>query len=293
MDETIMNAEQPEVVQPENDSAKAAEQQTEAVAKPRDIENMSDDEFAKYLQEVQDGTIQNIAETTSTQSDDGNIGDSDDETGDTDPQEEEAKEIKPYKVYNTHEEFQQDFDRVMGERLKKNRESLDLFDKVKIQARNFYGDAADDMAAVEALIGDLTNQNADRRGVETEEYNRQTQDAEDARRWRERQQAQITQQQQQNAKNEQLRRDIEDVRRVVPSFDFRKAMENETFRKAIMDGASVQTAYMIANKPNPTTKRQPIRQVAMQSGVSGQSDYDPSKLPSDEFRAYIDKQMNR
>ena len=291
MDETMMSAEeevftQPQAAEAEDNSAESqiAEQSAGAVAKPRDIENMSDDDFNEYLKQVQSG---NVPEVPKEEPQD------EPQTEDTEPEDTE-EEIKPYKVYKTHDEFQQDFDRMIGERLKKNRESLDLYDKVKLQARNFYGDAADDTAAVNALLADLTNQNADRRGVETDEYNRQIQDAEDARRWREQQRAASEQEQRQNAQREQLQRDIADVKRIVPAFDFNQAMQNETFRKAIMDGASVQTAYMIANQPKPQKpKRQPIKQVGMLSGVSGRSDYDPSRLPDDEFGAYVERIMNR
>lgn len=288
MDETMMNAMEPEVVQPESTDNSAdsqiAEQSAAAVAEPRDIENMSDDDFNEYLKQVQSG---NVPEVPKEEPQD------EPQPEDTEP-EDTQEEIKPYKVYKTHEEFQQDFDRIMGERLKKNRESLDLYDKVKLQARNFYGDAADDTAAVNALLADLTNQNADRRGVETDEYNRQIQDAEDARRWREQQRAASEQEQRQNAQRERLERDIADVKRIAPAFDFNQAMQNETFRKAIMDGASVQTAYMIANQPKAQKpKRQPIKQVGMQSGVSGRTDYDPAKLPDDEFDAYVERIMNR
>ena len=282
MDEEKMNAFEPNVVQSEEtDSAETGE-----AASPRDIESMSDDDFATYLEKVQSGTLPPSDEVTEDEEEA-------DDTGDTDPQQSEAKETKPYKVYNTHEEFQQDFDRAMGERLKKNREDMDMLTKLKIQARNFYGDSADDNAALMALLGDLTTQNADKRGIETEEYNRQTEDAEDARRWREQEARAAGAQKQKNAQKERLMSDIEDVRRVVPSFDFQKAMQNETFRNAIMSGASVQTAYMMCNQPKARKpKRQSVNQVAMQAGVSGQSDYDPSKLSDADFNAYIERLKN-
>lgn len=304
MDEEMMNAENPEVVQPGRMGEQLSDSEVNSpetdngadtgdVANPRDIESMSDDDFAEYLQQVQNGTLPQPEEPSAEEGEAADAAESAEEPGDTDPQNDDA-EIKPYKVYKTHEEFQQDFDRIMGGRLKNNREDLDLLSKLKIQARNFYGDAADDNAAVMALLNDLTNQNADKRGVETEEYNRQTQDAEDARRWREQQSQTATQEQQRTAQRERLQRDIADVKRIVPTFDFQKAMENETFRNAIASGASVQTAYMIANQPKPQKpKRQLIKQVGMQTGVSGQSDYDPARLPTSDFNAYIDRIMNR
>ena len=294
MDETMMNVENEDVVQPqsgeyEETAAPQSSDNGEAAAPQAvDVDAMTDDEFAEYIKSAQNGTI----DRQPAQEQPEQVEEEPDNKGVAEP------EAKPFKQFMTQEEYQGEIDRIVSKRyndvVKKNKQSLDLFDRLKLQARNFYGDAADDTAAVEALIGDLTSQNADRRGVETEEYNRQTQDAEDARRWREQQAAASEQEQRQNAQRERLERDIEDVRRIVPAFDFNKAMQNETFRKAIMDGASVQTAYMIANQPKAQKpKRQPIKQVGMQSGVSGRTDYDPSKLPPDEFRAYIQRQMNR
>lgn len=298
MNEEIMNVENEDVVHPqsgENEEIAAPQsgEGREDVAAPQgaDIDAMTDDEFEEHLRKLAQGeTVRGAAERPSE------AESKPENEGTAKPAEEQGK---PFKQFMTQQEYQGEIDRIVskrfGELQRKNRESLDLLGQITIQARNFYGDAGDDTAAVNALIRDLTSQNANNRGIEEQEYNRQTQDAADARRYREIEQQRRHEQEKVDEIKRQWQNDSEKLRGIVSDFDFMKAMENKRFNDAILSGKSVFEAYMIANrqpaqKPqaNNTKPGKPIMQVAQGRGnAPGEVHPDIDKMTDEEFDAYM------
>lgn len=313
MNENNLNAnETPEVVQP----AAGAEDEitsTEAAAEPqpRNVEEMSDEEFAEYIQSAQDGTLtsevqaertddketQAAAENTDEGGDEGSPTAEGDEQGTAEP----AQETQFFKTFTTQEEYQSEIDRIVSKRYgdlaRKNRESLAALDSVKDLAVSYYGGDGDN--ALKALIADLKEQSAEKAGVSAEEFDSRMRDTVDARRYREQMKERETQQAQVNDIRERWNRESEDLRAVVPDFDFGKAMQNKMFYDSIVKGMSVATAYMTAQraaapevkKPaKPAPARQPIQQnIGAQRTSLGKVERNIDAMSKEEFSAYIDR----
>ena len=317
MNEENLNAEIEEVVQPQNNGAEDTEVSQGAITNPQNVEDMSDEEFDEYLNSVQNGTISR--EVQATESDDNTTDNDDSEAGNTEPgrmasseakrndqpgrmasseakrndQSEEDTE-KPFRVFKSQQEYQSEIDRIMGERLKKNRESINTLQELEAQALNFYG-GEDGGSAVSQLIADLQSQNAERKGISVEDYNKQTQDSIDAEKYRNEQERIHRQQEEINNIKSRWNKESEELKSIIPDFDFEMAMRNRTFYEAVVKGSSISTAYLIANKAQAETqvekpKRKPIRQngATKNSGI-GKVDRNIDAMSDDEFANYIEK----
>ena len=303
MEENTLNARseeisQEEVVQPQyNDGA-----ENEGVTAPqKSIDEMSDEEFESYINSAQNGTLnREVQAAQSADDEDANKGGTentadDSETGDAGPA--GSEEAKPFRVFSTQEEFQGVIDGIIGERLKKNRESMNTLESLKQHALNFYGTDDGDTALVQ-LIEDLQQQNAEKKGVSVEDYKQQSQDSIDAQKYRN-EQKQATERDNQIAEiQKRWQRESEDLKAIVPDFDFAKAMQNKAFYENIVNGKSVSTAYLAANKQNtaavPKPQRRAIAQNGnMKGGAAGKVEANPASMSDAEFRKYIDRIQGR
>lgn len=305
--ENLNANETPEAVQPAA-GAEDAEVSTEAAAEPqpRNVEEMSAEEFAEYIQSAQDGTLSEVqAERTDDKepqaaaenTDEGSDAAEGEEQGTAEP----AQETQFFKTFSTQEEYQSEIDRIVSKRYgdlaRKNRESLDALDSVKDLAVSYYGGDGD--SALKALIADLKEQSAEKAGVSAEEFDSRMRDTVDARRYREQMKEQETQQAQVNDIRERWNRESADLKAVVPDFDFGKAMQNKTFYDSIVKGMSVATAYMTAQraavpevrKPaKPAPARKPIQQnIGAQRTSLGKVERNIDAMSDAEFSAYIDR----
>ncbi len=305
----ILNAnETPEVVQP----AAGAEDEvtsTEATAEPqiRNVEEMSDEEFAEYIQSAQDGTLTSEvqAERTDDKEPQAAAENSDEDSPTAEGEEqgtaEPAQETQFFRTFSTQEEYQSEIDRIVSKRYgdlaRKNRESLDALDSVKDLAVSYYGGDGD--SALKALIADLREQSAEKAGVSAEEFDSRMRDTVDARRYREQMKARETQQAQADEIKRRWERESNELRGIVPDFDFDIAMQNKTFYDSIVHGMSVATAYMTAQraaapevkKPaKPAPARKPIQQnIGAQRTSLGKVERNIDAMSDAEFSAYIDR----
>lgn len=296
MNENNLNAElNEEVVQPQDDNgAEITEVIQEEIIEPqKTVDEMSDEEFLSYINTAQDGNVE-VQDTAARQSEVDTAEQSaaeKDDTGDADPADVENKE--PFKVFNTQEEYQSEFDRVIGERLKKSRESVETLEGLKQQALNFYG-TDDGDTALRQLIDDLQAQNAEKRGVSVEDYDRQTRDSIDAQKYRE-EQSRISSEQERVAQIQQKwQNESEELKRIVPDFNFAKAMQNQAFYNNIVNGMSVTGAYLAVNQQTAQAEkpksRKPIQQNGnAKGGNAGRVESNPASMSDADFARYIER----
>lgn len=284
MNEEILNATNEEVVQPqyENNGAEGATASQE-ITTP-DYNNMSDEEFANYLNSVQNDVEQTEIEVQE-QSDEAGVQE---ETGVTEPAQ---VENKPFKSFATQEDYQGEIDRIIGERLKKNRESMNTLEGLKELSQVFYG-GEDGDSALAQLVEDLQSQNAEKRGVSVEVYKQQTQDSIDARKYREQQQ-QATDRESRIAEVQQKwQSESAELKKIVPDFDFNTAMQNKTFYNNIIEGMSVSNAYLASRQAEAPARpqRKAIPQNGtMQSSTTGKVEANPASMSDADFMRYINK----
>lgn len=288
MDEKNLNASFEEVVQPQDNGAETGEF-TGSQAAGRDIENMSDEDFASYIEMAQSGNVSEVQadDTANSPEADNNTQDDGEQSGDAMP----AENVQPYKTFATHEEYQAEFDRVMGERLKKNRADMERLDGLRNLAMSFYGGEGDD--ALNSLIKDLREQNAEKAGVSAEEFDKQLRDSADARKYREQMKAQEEHQTRVKEIQDRWIRESADLKAVAPDFDFNKAMGNKAFYDNVINGMSVAAAYIAANS-KPAAPEQPKRKAIAQNGNAkgasiGKVTPNVDAMTDEEFMDYINR----
>lgn len=277
MNENNLNAEfNEEVVQPQTDGAEVAEATQGVVTEPpKDIEEMSDDEFESYINSAQDDFDEMQNENN---------------TGDAVPA--DVSRNEPFKVFKTQEDYQGEFDRIIGERLKKSRESMETLEGLKQHALNFY-DASDGDSALRQLVDDLQQQNAEKHGMSVEDYERQMRDSIDAQKYRNEQGRKLYEQQRIADIQQRWRAESAELKKIVPAFDFGAAMQDKTFYENIVDGKSVSNAYLAANRntsaPSAKTRRVIQQNGNTRGGSAGVVEANPAAMSDRDFANYIDR----
>lgn len=276
MNENNLNANLEEVVQPQYNND-GANNENEEVTTPQ-IDEMSDEDFESYINSAQNGDFGEVqAESYNT--------------GIAEPAGSDEKS-EPFRVFNTQEEYQGVIDGIMGERLKKTRESMNTLEGLKQQALTFYG-ADDGDTALAQLIEDLQMQNAERKGVSIEDYMQQSQDSIDAQKYRNEQSRKMYEQQRIADIQQRWKTESEELKRIVPDFDFVKAMANNEFYDSIVNGMSVSNAYLNVNMPNTAAmskKRRGILQNGnMKGGSTGRVEANPAAMTDKDFAKYIER----
>lgn len=296
MNENNLNAENEEAVQPQTDGAEVTEVTQEEITEPqKTVDEMSDDEFLSYIKSAQDGNVEVQDKTADKPSAQDEIKDSEEdssegETGDADPA---SNEDKPFKVFLTQTEYQSEFDRIIGERLKKSRESIETLEGLKRHALSFYG-GDDGDTALRQLIEDLQQQNADKKGVSVEDYKQQSQDSMDAQKYREEQSRILSEQERVTQIQQKWQTESEELKRIVPDFDFAKAMQNQAFYDSIINGMSVTGAYLAVNRQTAQAEKPKARKPIPQNGNvkgsnAGKAEFNPAAMSDADFARYIEK----
>lgn len=301
MDEENLNAENEVVVQPQDENGAEDTNVSQGEFTAPDYDSMSDEEFAEYINSAKSGTVSRgevQAEGQETQSGEADPADDSDEA----PENSREDEVKPFKSFATQEEYQSELNRIIGERLKKTREGKEQLDSILQQAGEFYG-SEDTADIVKRLVDDLRSQNADKQGIDVDTYTKNQQDAIDAKRYREQQRAQEEREQRIQQIRSRWDSEAEELKKVVPSFSFEKAIENKRFYDLITDGHSVSMAYLACNnaaaESNPsnladTHKRRSIVQNGnTRGGGSGTVEFNPETASDADFQKYIDKIRGR
>lgn len=293
MEENKLNAIDEEVVQPQREEgANDTEVSAEEIAVPQ-IDDMSEEDFESYIKSAQNGNMPDVQGEVQAEKDNNTADGTDDsgETGTAEPAdvENEKSKAEPFKVFGTQEEYQSNIDKIIGERLKKSRESVETLEGLKSQALSFYGGEDADVALMQ-LIEDLQSQNAEKQGVSIESYKKQMQDSIDAQRYREEQSRQSDEQQKIVEIQSRWQRESEELKAAIPDFDFNKAMTNKTFYESIVKGMSVGTAYLAANKETVKPKRREISQNGSSKGSGvGKVEANPASMSDKDFAEYINR----
>lgn len=297
MNENNLNAElNEEAVQPQynKSGAEVTDVTQEEITEPRkDVENMSDEEFLSYIKSAQNGDVEvqnDSVKEEKTEAADEETTPAEAKAGTEDADSAGAAE-KPFKVFNTQEEYQGVIDGIIGERLKKSREGMESLERLKRYALNFY-DTDDGDAALSQLMEDLQQQNADKHGVSMEEYERQTRDSIDAQKYREERERVSNEQQRIAQIQQKWQNESEELKKIVPAFDFAKAMQNQTFYNGIVSGMSVSTAYLAANKSTEQAQKPQRRVIAQNGSMKGgtaNAAANPASMSDADFMAYIER----
>lgn len=96
---------------------------------------------------------------------------------------------------------------------------------------------------------------------------------------------------------ENWQKEAEAVKRVVPEFDFEKAMQNKKFYNLIMRGESIPIAYLAINngeQQDSVSKRRVIVQNGQStSNANGSPEANIAGMSDEDFAKYVKKLKNR
>ncbi len=95
---------------------------------------------------------------------------------------------------------------------------------------------------------------------------------------------------------ENWQKEAEAVKRVVPQFDFEKAMQNEKFYNLIMSGESIPIAYLAINgeqQESPSKRRIIVQNGQSTSNANGSPEQNIAGMSDEDFAKYLKKLKNR
>lgn len=186
-------------------------------------------------------------------------GQQDNQTQKKDPSTQGQGGNQPFKVFNTKEEFQKEFDKVIGERLKKQRETEETLrselNKVKpfLEIAMQYHGINDPEAALKRIADDYLAELAERANMPLDTYKDYTQlkkkdaersEAEKARQEKEEMDRKAAQWWEEGTKfAEELKKDNPNL-----EFDMVKETQNPQFVHYLVAGLSVKDAYFLVHK---------------------------------------------
>lgn len=262
------------------DNENLTAQEEAEVAEPQ-IANASDEDFAAYIENIKSGG--EIRENTPEASDNAASTPENAAEAETEREKEDAKTEE--KLFT-----QADVDEIIGKRLREKREKDSLHNEISAEVMRFYGND-NPQEAMKALMDDLKRQNADRMGLDTADYDSMSEDSRKARLYDEEQQRVSEQQKKTQEFIDRWQRETEDLKTIVPDFDFDKAMNtNSVFRDAVLSGRSIQSAYLLSQKAiKPAAKeRKNIQQNgAISKSAAPKADFNPVTASDKEFNDYI------
>lgn len=261
------------------------------------IADASDKDFGEYIKGIKDGSFENTDEKSAEEFD--TADDGDEESPEQRSRGDATRKAafatgESAKAENKAKFTQEDVDRIVRGRLaQRSREDIARFETLNAlgaEAARFYGGTPEE--AIQMMIADIRGQNAQSLGVSEDDYAKQREAFDKARRYDEEQHRQAAEQ---DAIISRWREQSEDIKTIVPDFHFGVAMENEIFRNAIMQGKSVQTAYMLANRQLPIKQqRMNIKQnAASKKAMHGKAEFDPETASKKDFGDYIKRIKER
>ncbi len=298
LDDTLNSNITEEVVHPQTENSNSVEEVVhpqEGVLTPDDINNMSRDEFARYLSEAD--YTPDAAEVTDDESDSNSATDdkSANQNGaerETVPQEETPP--APFKTFNTEEEYEAEVGKRINssirQRMRKHNEQAAKYSKLEHMAKEYYPEAQDSLSE---LTADLETQAAERADIPVDEYRRRIDDKRDAQLYREHMQRENNAAREQEEIINGWQRDAEQIKYINPEFNLREAVKNPAFAKMLGDGKTVFEAYAAVHKPAPP--KAPERKPIMQNGASpgggtgSRAASNPANLPSADFKKFIEE----
>lgn len=239
-----------------------------AEAQPQNnIDEMSDEEFLAYLEEVSDGK-KPLEEKAAAEAEE--------------PEEiTEEAEAEPFKSFETKEDYQRDFDERFNRRFKNHKE----MEEVLNLARDVYG-GGDDRAVLERLKQSLIQDAAEEQGKTAEEYEEEAALRRKAAKYDEL----MKEQEERSSIMNRWLEDSEKIKGFNPDFDLEEALKNSEFRDNLVNrGMTVaESAYALLNGGKKQAPERSILQNASSGTQSASPKNDPSKLSEAEFKRYID-----
>lgn len=244
--------------------------------KEKDIMDMTDEEFEEYMNSL------------SEQGDDG-------ESNDTPPQQEKRRaqeepddaqgqqENAPEEEPGTQQEKRE------PERTEEQTETPDdTLERLRDYAREKYPESSN---PVGDLLEELESEMAVGSGMNLEDWRKNRADMREFETWKsEKQKKQQSDEEAQKIISE-WESDAEKLKKFVPSFDLRQALSNDEFKKRLIAGEDVISAYAQMNPPKEETKEKEagiseVGRFAASSALSA-AQRDMSKAPKKEFDEYI------
>ncbi|MBQ3124982.1 MAG: hypothetical protein IJC09_06150 [Clostridia bacterium] len=290
-----------EVVHPQTENSNSVEEVVhpqEGILTPEDIDNMSSDEFARYLSESD--YTPDAAEVTEEETDSNSASDEEsaNQTGaESETVVQEETPAAPFKTFNTEEEYEAEVGKRINssirQRMRKHNEQAAKYSKLEHMAKEYYPNSHDSLSE---LTADLEEQAAERAEIPVEEYRQRQNDARDAQLYRERMQRETEAAREQEKIINGWQRDAEQIKYINPDFNLNEAVKNPVFAKMLGDGKTVFEAYAATNKPAPP--KAPARKPILQNGASpgggtgSRQASNPANLPSAEFKKYIEECRN-
>lgn len=301
LEDTLNSNTTEEVVHPQTENSNTAEEVVhpqEGELTPEDINNMSSEEFARYLTDA--NYTPDAAEVDDEETDSNSV--SEDESAnqngaesETVPQEETPP--APFKTFNTEEEYEAEVGKRINssirQRMRKHNEQAAKYSKLEHMAKEYYPNSQDSLSE---LTSDLETQAAERAEIPVEEYRQRMNDARDAQLYRERMQSESNAARERENIINGWQRDAEQIKYINPDFDLREAVKNPAFAKMLGDGKTVFEAYAAVHKPAPpkTPERKPIMQngASPGGGTGSRQASNPANLSSADFKKFIEECRN-
>lgn len=198
---------------------------------------------------------------------------------------------EPFKTFDTEEDFQSFMNKAIGERLKSAKQTQHKYEDILRRAKGLYGGDDPDFA-INKMFDDLERQAAADAGQSFEEYKENQQMRMDAAAYRDSVAKQNALEEAIRAKQEEWNRDSQQLKAIIPDFDFLKAMENKDFSDAVLNGGmSVAAAYIkTANQTGAAeaAARTPVHEIGSRGGIGAAAEtVNPVNMSDRDFSAYI------
>lgn len=301
LDNTLNSNTTEEVVHPQTENSNSVEEVVhpqEGVLTPDDINNMSSEEFARYLSETD--YTPDAAEVTDeeTGSNSASAEESANQTGaESETVTQEETPAAPFKTFNTEEEYEAEVGKRINssirQRMRKHNEQAEKYLKLEYMANKYYPNVQD---SISELTADLEEQAAERAKMPVEEYRQRQNDARDAQLYRERMQRETDAARERERIINGWQRDAQEIKYINPDFNLSEAVKDPVFAKMLGEGKTVFEAYGATHKPAPpkTPARKPILQngASPGGGTGSRQASNPANLPSAEFQKFIEECRN-
>lgn len=182
---------------------------------------------------------------------------------------------------------------ISGDNSQLTPDEIAQFRSLRNLAADYFPDSKDPIAD---LTSDIEDQIAQERGIDVNAYRSQLADKNDAKLYRDQQQAAAERNKSVQDTVNGWMRDAEQLKLIDPSFDLRSSLSDPEFTQALRGGKSLFEAYS-ARKNSSAASEQPKRTPIAQNGRekrtgTGESSVNPAKMSSADFAAYIDRIKN-
>ena len=245
-------------------------------AEPQD---MSDDDFEGYLDNLMNGSEPTREEKEQP------------EDAKEEPEKEEPENPKPFKSFATQKEYQAEIDRIFSKRHKDYNDLKEKNNNLVEKIKEFY-EADDEKTALELFDNQILQQKAESEGVTAEEYKKKSTIAAKAKAYDDIQAK--------NAEVETQRKRLfteeSNIKSSNPAFDLRKMYATDPAFKSDLDQSGSAYANYVNRKSNPSEKppaakkkRDFTESGSNPSASAGRVSTSPADLSDKDFEDYIKK----